>query len=470
MSSILTVLRRARTERTSVRERSRSVSKSFFLHMHSTRMHLYSLRPGFTLGLGFLSFSLFLILLFTGVLLMVYYVPSVEHAYGSVKDISTVVTAGRYIRNIHRWGAHGMVAVVVLHLIRVLFTSAYTGTRRVNWIVGILLLCMTILFSFSGYLLPWDQLAFWAVTIASNIVASTRELTDLVGITAVVDPGGFVRRLLLGSDSVGQDALIRFYLLHVVILPIMTIVLVGVHFWRIRKSDGLAVPAGADDLVLKAQGIIDPVALEEAILRREHTVLSWPTALWAEGAILLAGLAALMLSAILVDAPLLAPADISIPENPAKSPWYFLGVQELVSYSAFTGGVLVPLALLVAVVAVPFVDREEKEAGCWFGGRQGKKIVIRSALVAVFVTIGTMAIAIGVGWHWTRNAPAVVALIANPGSILATLYGAWSWWVLRSTSSTKMGVFSLAACCLVGCVIITCVGIWLRGPNWEFAW
>ena len=470
LTSALTVLRRVRTERTSVRERSRSVSRNFFLHMHSTRTHLYSLRPGFTLGLGFLSFSLFLILTCTGVLLMVYYVPSVEQAYGSVKDISTVVAGGRYIRNIHRWGAHGMVAVVVLHLVRVFFTSAYTGTRRVNWMVGILLLCMTILFSFSGYLLPWDQLAFWAVTIASNIVASTRELTDLAGITAVVDPGGFLRRLLLGGDGVGQDTLTRFYLLHVVILPIATIVFIGVHFWRIRKSDGLAIPAEADDLVLKAQGVADPVARQEARLRREHTVLSWPTALWAEGAVLLAALAALMLFAILLDAPLLAPADISMPENPAKSPWYFLGVQELVSYSSFTGGVLVPLLLLVAVVAVPFVDREEKGTGYWFGGQQGKRVVILSALVALVLTIGTMAIAIGVGWQWTRNAPAVITLIANPGSILATMYAVWSWGVLRSTSSTKMGVFALVSCSLIGGIIITIVGIWLRGPNWEFVW
>jgi cytochrome b-561 len=467
---MLAVLHRVRAERSSVRERSRSISKNFFLHMHSTRTHLYSLRPGFTLGLGFLSFSLFLILLFTGVLLMVYYVPSVEHAYGSVKDISTVVTGGRYIRNIHRWGAHGMVAVAVLHLLRVLFTSAYTGTRRVNWLVGILLLCMTVLFSFSGYLLPWDQLAFWAVTIASNIVASTRELTDLAGITSAFDPGGFVRRLLLGADSVGQDALTRFYLLHVVILPITTIVFIGVHFWRIRKSDGLAVPAGADDLVLKAQGIVDPAALQQARLRRGHTVLSWPTTLWAEGAVLLTALAVLMLFAILLDAPLLAPADISMPENPAKSPWYFLGVQELVSYSAFTGGVLVPLLLLVGVVAVPFVDLEEKGRGAWFGGQEGKKVVLLSTLASFFVTIGMMAIAIGLGWQWARNVPAFVALAANPGSILATMYSAWSWGVLRSTSSTKMGVFALVSCCLTGAIIITVVGIWFRGPNWGFMW
>jgi quinol-cytochrome oxidoreductase complex cytochrome b subunit len=468
--SFLALLRRVRTGRISVRERSHAVSRNFFLHMHSARTHLYSLRPGFTLGLGILSLSLFLILLLTGVLLMVYYVPSVEQAYGSVKDIATVVAGGRYIRNIHRWGAHGMVAVVFFHLLRVLFTSGYTGSRRVNWFVGIALLCMTVLFSFSGYLLPWDQLAFWAVTIASNIVASTREVTDPAGITALFDPGGFVRRLLLGGDSVGQDALTRFYLLHVVVLPIATIVLIGVHFWRIRKSDGLAAPPDADDLVLKAKGITLSKELEDAKLRREHTVLSWPTVLWAEGAIVLGALAVLMLAAILVDAPLLAPADPSMPENPAKSPWYFLGVQELVSYSAFTGGLMVPLLLLVAAAAVPFVDREENGVGRWFGGQHGRAVVPLSALVALVLTTGMMWVAVGSGWQWTRNAPAAVALLLNPGSILAALYCVWSWLVLRSTMSTKMGVFALAACCLTGGIIITVLGIWFRGPNWEFGW
>jgi quinol-cytochrome oxidoreductase complex cytochrome b subunit len=363
-----------------------------------------------------------------------------------------------------------MVAVVVLHLLRVLFTSAYTGTRRVNWVVGIVLLCTTILFSFSGYLLPWDQLAFWAVTIASNIVASTRELTDLLGITAAIDPGGFVRRLLLGGDSVGQDALTRFYLLHVVLLPITILVLIGVHFWRIRKSDGLSIPAGADELVLESQGITGAAAVEAAKLRREHTVLSWPTGLWAEAAVFLIAVAALMLASILVDAPLHAPADSSMPENPAKSPWYFLGMQELVSYSAFTGGVMVPLVLLLAVAAVPFMDREEQGTGRWFGGHQGKRIVFQAMLVSFLLTIGVMSIAIVTGWQWTRNAPSIVALVTNPGSILATCYGGWSWRVLRLTSSTKLGVFALASCCLTGGIIITVVGIWLRGPNWEFLW
>lgn len=470
LGSFVAALLRLQTERTTVRERSRAVSRNFFLHMHSARTHLFSLRPGFTLGLGILCLSLFLILLLTGILLMVYYVPSVQHAYGSVKDISTVVAGGRYVRNIHRWGAHGMVVAVFLHLLRVLFTSAYTGSRRVTWLVGIALLCVIILFSFSGYLLPWDQLGFWAVTIASNIAASTQELTDLLGITAMFDPGGFLRRLLLGSDRVGQDALTRFFMLHVVVLPVTTMVLIGVHIWRIRKSDGLALPVNADDLVLGEEGITAPGEVHAAKLRREHTVLSWPTVLWAEGAVFLGALAVLMLAALVVDAPLLAPADPSMPENPAKSPWYFLGVQELVSYSAFTGGVLVPLLVLLGAGAVPFVDRETTGVGYWFGRRQGKAIVVLSVLVALVLTIGVMWAAIGIGWQWVRSGPPVIALIVNPASILAILYSLWAWLVVRSTVSAKMGVFALASCCLTGGVVITVIGIWFRGPNWGFVW
>jgi hypothetical protein len=177
-----------------------------------------------------------------------------------------------------------------------------------------------------------------------------------------------------------------------------------------------------------------------------------------------------MLAALVVDAPLLAPADPSMPENPAKSPWYFLGVQELVSYSAFTGGVLVPLLVLLGAGAVPFVDRETTGVGYWFGRRQGKAIVVLSVLVALVLTIGVMWAAIGIGWQWVRSGPPVIALIVNPASILAILYSLWAWLVVRSTVSAKMGVFALASCCLTGGVVITVIGIWFRGPNWGFVW
>ncbi len=125
---------------------------------------------------------------------------------------------------------------------RVFFTASYKKPREFNWLVGLALLVITLALSFTGYLLPWDQLAYWAITIGSNIANSPRELTDAIGITRFFDPGGFQKRLLLGANYVGQDALIRFYVLHIFVLPLALVTLLGVHFWRIRKDGGLARP------------------------------------------------------------------------------------------------------------------------------------------------------------------------------------------------------------------------------------
>jgi quinol-cytochrome oxidoreductase complex cytochrome b subunit len=234
---------------TSDRTRSEAIFHNLFLHIHATRTHLWSLRPGFTLGLGVLAAASLLTLTVTGVLLMFYYKPSITEAYDSIKDLHYVVPTGRFIRNIHRWSAHVMVVSVLLHMARVFYTGAYNKARQFNWVVGMLLLVLTLGLSFTGYLLPWDQLAYWAVTIGANIAQSPRELTDALGVTGVIDPGGFGKALLLGSTGVGPDALIRFNLLHVMILPIMLFGLLGVHFWRIRKDGGLARPPDADEAV-----------------------------------------------------------------------------------------------------------------------------------------------------------------------------------------------------------------------------
>ena len=173
------------------------ITRNFFLHIHATRVHVHSMKPTYTFGLGIILGFLFLVMVFTGVILMIYYTPSVETAYQSVKDIVNIVPGGRIIRNMHRWASQGMIIVVFLHLIRVFYTGSYLGNRSLNWVIGVVLLIITLLSNFSGYLLPWDQLAYWAVTIGSNIAASARELTDLLGITNWLDPGGFLKNCLL---------------------------------------------------------------------------------------------------------------------------------------------------------------------------------------------------------------------------------------------------------------------------------
>src|SRR5574342_1098189 len=228
------------------RTRSTFVFGNVFLHLHPVRAHRWSLRWSTTWGLGIAAISSFFVLLVTGVLLMFYYKPYPDVAYLSIKDIHFVVPTGRFILNIHRWSGNMMVVIVLLHMARVFYTAAYRAPREFNWVIGMGLLALTLGLSFTGYLLPWDQLAYWAITIGANIAQSPRELTDALGITSWFDVGGLQKLLLLGSEDVGEEALIRFYLFHVMILPLALVILVAVHFWRIRKDGGLARPADAD--------------------------------------------------------------------------------------------------------------------------------------------------------------------------------------------------------------------------------
>ena len=222
------------------RERSHATFHNLFLHIQSVRTHKNSLRFAYSFGLGVILTVCFILLTVSGILLMIYYKPSTALAYDSIKDIHFVVPTGRFMRNLHRWAAHVMVVAVFLHMARVFYTGAYKKPREFNWLVGLALLALTLGLSFTGYLLPWDQLAYWATTIGANIAHSPRELTDSLGMTALFDPGGLMKRLLLGANQVGQEALIRFYVLHVAVLPLAMTLLMGVHFWRIRKDGGLS--------------------------------------------------------------------------------------------------------------------------------------------------------------------------------------------------------------------------------------
>jgi hypothetical protein len=226
------------------RSRSTFVFGNVFLHLHPVRTHRWSLRWSATWGLGIALVSCLFVLVATGVLLMFYYKPYPEVAYLSIKDIHFVVPTGRFIRNIHRWSANMMVVIVFLHMARVFYTAAYRAPREFNWVIGMGLLAVTLGLSFTGYLLPWDQLAYWAITIGANIAQSPREVTDALGITEWFDVGGLQKLILLGSEEVGEEALIRFFYSRDD-PPIDSAYVMSVHFWRIRKDGGLARPVDA---------------------------------------------------------------------------------------------------------------------------------------------------------------------------------------------------------------------------------
>ena len=207
--------------------RAQVVQQNVFLHLFSVKMRSRVLEFRPTWYLGALTLISFVVLVGTGIPLMLYYHPSVPQAYSDMKDLQFVVSSGMFLRNLHRWAAHAMVLLVFAHMFKVFYRGAYRSPREFNWVIGVFLLLATLLLSYTGYLLPWDQLAFWAVTVGSNIAR------------AVPVVGGKMRFLLLGGNTVNANALLRFYVLHCVILPLAAVALVSIHFWRIRKDGGL---------------------------------------------------------------------------------------------------------------------------------------------------------------------------------------------------------------------------------------
>jgi quinol-cytochrome oxidoreductase complex cytochrome b subunit len=474
---------------TTDRSRSSFVFGNFFLHVHAVRAHRWTFRWSTTWGLGIMALSAFLITLATGILLMFYYKPYPDAAYWSIKDIHFVVPTGKFIRNIHRWAAQVMVLVVFLHMARVFFTASYRAPREFNWVIGMGLLVVTLGLSFTGYLLPWDQLAYWAITIGANIAQSPREITDALGVTAWFDPGGLQKFILLGSEEIGEEALIRFYLLHVMILPLALAMLLGVHFWRIRKDGGLARPADVDRRLGAEDASVYPVFSDApektyhlaALVRGtspavgrapEHTVPAMPHLFFAEAGIFMLTLLLCVGLSLISDAPLKEHANPAVPENPAKAPWYFLGLQELVAYSAFMGGMGIPLIVLVGLTLIPFLDREREGTGVWFGGPGGLALVGQAVLVGLAAVIGIEIVAIRFGWirEWWPGAPQLLITFVNPGTILAAVYAVYSVWCVRRYDSTRAGALALFTCFLCGFVVLTIVGVHFRGPNWAFYW
>ncbi len=232
-----------------VRNRSLAVLSNIFLHLHPINVRASGLRLSFTWCMGGLTFFLFLIETITGVLLMFYYRPTAEYAYQDIIALSEHVPMG-IMREIHRWGAHAMVITVWLHMFRVFMTGSYKPPREFNWNVGVILLVLTLLLSFTGYLLPWDQLAIWAITVGSNMARATPllgyegPLASLiaVGDVGLVHAGDDARFALLGGRFVGEATLLRFYVLHCIFIPLAAAILMAVHFWRIRKDGGISGP------------------------------------------------------------------------------------------------------------------------------------------------------------------------------------------------------------------------------------
>jgi len=229
----------------SERSRALGVLSNVFLHLHPAKVNRDAVRYNYTWGMGGITFYLFIVLTITGVLLMFYYHPSKGQAYRDIIYLMSDVPFGKLLRNMHRWAAHLMVIAVWLHMFRVFLTGSYKKPREFNWCVGVVLLVMTLLLSFTGYLLPDDQLGFWAVTVGTTMAQNTPLLgyQGPFGRALHMSPYNDVRFALLGGSIVDANALLRAYIWHCIAIPLIAGVFMGVHFWRVRKDGGISGPA-----------------------------------------------------------------------------------------------------------------------------------------------------------------------------------------------------------------------------------
>ncbi len=383
---------------------------NFFLHVYPVKVPGRVLRFRYSWRLGYILTVLFAITYLTGIYLMFFYTPSVASAYGDMQQLRTGVGFGQLVRNVHRWSAHLMVLVVVVHLARVFFAGAYKRPRQFNWVLGVGLLLATLGLSFSGYLLPWDQLSYWAVTVGTNLVNYVPAI------------GRILRDLLLGGAQIGQATLLRFYALHVVVLPLALTVLLGLHIWRVRK-DGFAVqqpasgtfaeeaterPSGqaapiaggadAGERRVRLLGVVDRQSVTAEERRVDDTVFTWPHLLVRHVVVGLATAAVVLTLGVAFAAPLRGLANPELTPEPSKAPWYFVGLQELLSHvDPLVAGVLIPVGTIVALVLLPYLDRNPATEA------RNRKVaivlfVILLAGVAALTVIG--AFFRGPGWRF----------------------------------------------------------------------
>ncbi len=392
-----------------------------FLHVYPVKIPKRVLNLRYSFRLGYIAAVLFGILTITGIYLMFVYTPSVGSAYGDMQNLKTGVGFGQLIRNVHRWSAHLMVLVVALHLVRVFYAGAYKKPREFNWVIGVMLLLITLAFSFTGYLLPWDQLAYWAVTVGTNLV----HYVPLVG--------GTLQNLLIGGPQVGQNTLLRFYALHVAVLPMVLAMMLVVHIWRVRK-DGFAIErtsvgafseeatelprvpepaaapmaAAAPELYggrVRLLGVVDRESITESERPVDDTVFTWPHLLVRHVVVALGTAAVVLGLAVSFSAPLRGLANPNVTPEPAKAPWYFAGLQELLSrFDPLVAGILIPAGAVLMLVLLPYIDRNPDTRA----SHRKVAIVLFSVVLAIAVVLTVIGTFFrGPGWKfiapWTHS-------------------------------------------------------------------
>lgn len=418
---------------------SRKSVTDLILHLHPPTVPARTLRFALSLGLGGMAATLIGLLFATGVLLLVIYRPAVDQAYDSILILTRDVPFGRFVRNIHHLSANILVIVAVAHLLRVAATGAFGLGRRLNWAIGLILLLLVLAANFTGYLLPWDQLAYWAVTIC----------TSMLGYVPLC--GDWLLELFRGGRDIGQPTLANFFVLHVAVLPGCLLLFLLWHFWLVRRAGGLVRSAGATDERL-------PVA---------------PHLLAREAAVGLSLLAFVLLLALAWDAPLLAQANPGLSPNPAKAPWYFQGFQELLLHLHPVFAVVVwPLCGLAALMAMPLWPGSALPPGVWFGGGRGWRPAAWMSGLGVAVAVGAV---LADHFLLVSGGAAATGTWLTRG-LLPTLFtaglfvGTYLFWVRARGASRAEAVAACLFLALAMLAVCTVIGVWFRGPEMRLVW
>ena len=355
-------------------------SESFLLHIKPTYYHESVTRFTHTFRLGLLSTYLFVVETITGIFLMIWYAPSPDRAYADMIRLLSSVPAGQFMRDLHRLGAEMMVAIVTLHMVRTYLTGSYKAPRQFTWLSGVILLVITLFLSFSGYLLPWDQLAFWAVTIGTSMAEAIPP--QIVGET--------VNLLARGAPDIGANGLLRFYLLHVFFLPILLILFFFVHYYKVVHF-GISLPANEEEV---GQDTANRVPADRRVYYLPDVFLDEAVFLVAFTTIMV------FLTVFFFQAPLESIANPQSTPLHTVAPWYFYWLQGLLKIADKTiAGVFIPGILLVLLAGIPYLDRNPSRRA------KDRRVAIISGIVAgvVMIILSWM----GTPQYAVQGAPAV---------------------------------------------------------------
>ena len=423
--------------------KSRRSFSDFLLHVHPPSVPERTLKFTLSWGLGGVAATLIGLLFSTGVLLLLVYEPSADRAYSSILTLTQETPFGLWIRNIHHWSANFLIGVILLHLMRVVFTGAFGSGRRINWVIGLFLLLFALGANFTGYLLPWDQLAYWAVTIC----------TSMLGYIPLF--GSWLQDLFRGGAEVGAPTLANFFVLHVAVIPGSLIILLLWHFWLVRRAGGLVQPE-------------NPV--QDAVSSRVPTM---PNLIAREGAVGLAFVAFVMLLSIFLNAPLLEQANPGMSPTTAKAPWYFLGFQEMLLHLHPVFAVLVwPLLGFAVLMWLPFWSGSALPPGEWFGSVRGRRLALWTAggtVVLTFLIVVTDDLLLRSGSNVAVNTLITRGLL--PTLLLIGLLAGFYFLLSAKRQYTRAeAVTAGVILVLVTLAVCTIIGFWFRGPEMRLAW